>query len=99
MSADEYKQHFMLDISNEASMEGRLVTNAFYVICKDSFISEIEAPNAEEIRCDNCRNLEKITAENCIQVWAKNSYIKEENIEINYKGVIEMEELKKQLKL
>lgn len=99
MSADEYKQHFMLDISNEASMEGRLVTNAFYVICKGSSISEIEAPNAEEIRCDNCRNLEKITAENCIQVWAMDSNIKEENIEINYKGVIEGPELQKQLKL
>lgn len=99
MTVDEYKQHFMLDISNEASMEGRLVTNAFYVICKGSSISEIEAPNAEEIRCDNCRNLEKITAENCIQVWAMDSNIKEENIEINYKGVIEGPELQKQLKL
>lgn len=99
MTVDEYKQHFMLDISNEASMEGRLVTNAFYVICKGSSISEIEAPNAEEIRCDNCRNLEKITAEDCIQVWAMDSNIKEENIEINYKGVIEGPELQKQLKL
>lgn len=99
MSADEYKQHFMLDISNEASMEGRLVTNAFYVICKGSSISEIEAPNAEEIRCDNCHNLEKITAENCIQVWAMDSNIKEENIEINYKGVIDGPELQKQLNL
>lgn len=99
MTVDEYKQHFMLDISNEASMEGRLVTNAFYVICKGSSISEIEAPNAEEIRCDNCHNLEKITAENCIQVWAMDSNIKEENIEINYKGVIEGPELQKQLKL
>lgn len=99
MTVDEYKQHFMLDISNEASMEGRLVTNAFYVICKGSSISEIEAPNAEEIRCDNCHNLEKITAENCIQVWAMDSNIKEKNIEINYKGVIEGPELQKQLKL
>lgn len=99
MTVDEYKQHFMLDISNEASMEGRLVTNAFYVICKGSSISEIEAPNAEEIRCDNCHNLEKITAENCIQVCAMDSNIKEENIEINYKGVIEGPELQKQLKL
>lgn len=99
MTVDEYKQHFMLDISNEASMEGRLVTNAFYVICKGSSISEIEAPNAEEIRCDNCHNLEKITAENCIQVWATDSNIKEKNIEINYKGVIEGPELQKQLKL
>lgn len=99
MTVDEYKQHFMLDISNEASMEGRLVTNAFYVICKGSSISEIEAPNAEEIRCDNCRNLEKITAEDCIQVWAMDSNIKEVNIEINYKGVIEGPELQKQLKL
>lgn len=99
MTVDEYKQHFMLDISNEASMEGRLVTNAFYVICKGSSISEIEAPNVEEIRCDNCHNLEKITAENCIQVWAMDSNIKEKNIEINYKGVIEGPELQKQLKL
>lgn len=99
MTVDEYKQHFMLDISNEASMEGRLVTNAFYVICKGSSISEIEAPNAEEIRCDNCHNLEKITAENCIQVWAMDSNIREKNIEINYKGVIEGPELQKQLKL
>lgn len=99
MTVDEYKQHFMLDISNEASMEGRLVTNAFYVICKGSSISEIEAPNAEEIRCDNCHNLEKITAENCIQVWAMDSNIKGKNIEINYKGVIEGPELQKQLKL
>lgn len=99
MNADEYKQHFMLDISNETAMEGRLVTNAFYVICKGSYISEIEAPNAEEIRCDNCHNLEKITAENCIQVWAIDSNIKEENIEINYKGVIEGPELQKRLKL
>lgn len=99
MTVDEYKQHFMLDISNEASMEGRLVTNAFYVICKGSSISEIEAPNAEEIRCDNCHNLEKITAENCIQVCAMDSNIKEKNIEINYKGVIEGPELQKQLKL
>lgn len=99
MTVDEYKQHFMLDISNEASMEGRLVTNVFYVICKGSSISEIEAPNAEEIRCDNCHNLEKITAENCIQVWAMDSNIKGKNIEINYKGVIEGPELQKQLKL
>lgn len=99
MNADEYKQHFMLDISNETAMEGILVTNAFYVICKGSSISEIEAPNAEEIRCDNCHNLEKITAENCIQVWAIDSNIKEENIEINYKGVIEGPELQKRLKL
>lgn len=100
MSADEYKQHFMLDISNEAAMEGSLVTNALYVICKGSAISEIEAPEARNIFCENCENLEKIEAPECTEVHCEGSpLLKEENIEVSYDCDIEGLEKKIGLKL
>ena len=100
MSADEYKQHFMLDISNEVAMEGSLVTNALYVICKGSSISEIEAPEARNIFCENCENLEKIEAPECTEVHCEGSpLLKEENIEVSYDCEIEGLEKRNQLKM
>ena len=95
----EYKNEFMLDISNHKSAEGTLITNVVYVDCSGSNISEIEAPNADEIKCDECQFLEKITALNCYEVHCENTpLLKEENMNLSYDCEIEGLEKRNQLK-
>ena len=95
----EYKNEFMLNISNDKSAEGTLITNVVYVDCSGSNISEIEAPNADEIKCDECQFLEKITALNCYEVHCENTpLLKEENMNLSYDCEIEGLEKRNQLK-
>lgn len=100
LDTHEYKNEFMLDVSNLKSVEGSLFTNVIYVDCSGSNISEIEAPNADEIKCDECQFLEKIAAPNCYEVYCENTpLLKEDNIEAhsycNIDGLKETHQLKR----
>jgi len=96
----EYENEFMLNISDNKSAEGTLITNVVYIDCSGSNISEIEAPNADEIKCDECQFLEKITAPKCYQVYCENTpLLKEDNMELhpdcNIDGLKELNQLKR----
>ena len=96
----EYENEFMLNISDNKSAEGTLITNVVYIDCSGSNISEIEAPNADEIKCDECQFLEKITAPNCYEVYCENTpLLKEDNMELhpdcNIDGLKELNQLKR----
>lgn len=100
LDTHEYKNEFMLDISDLESAEGTLVTNVIYVNCSGSNISEIEAPNADEIKCDECQFLEKITAPNCYEVYCENTpLLKRDDMELhpdcNIDGLKETHKLKR----
>ena len=95
----EYLDQFMLDIS-KTGMEGTLVTNAIYIDCSESDIMEIDAPKADEIQCEGCHYLEKITAENCHQVSCEDTpLLKLDNMELhpdcNIDGLKETHQLKR----
>lgn len=100
LDMQEYKNEFMLNISDLKSAEGTLITNVIYVDCSGSNISEIEAPNADEIKCDECQFLEKVTAPNCYEIYCEDTpLLKEDNIEAhshcNIDGLKETHQLKR----
>lgn len=95
----EYLDQFMLDIS-KTGMKGTLVTNAIYIDCSESDIAEIEAPKADEIKCEGCHYLEEITAENCFQVSCEDTpLLKQNNMELHpnckIDGLKELHQLKR----
>ena len=78
---------------------GKLVTNTDAIICKNSDITNIEAPNAKNISCDNCENLEEVNAPNCTLIYCENCpELKEENMELSYDCQIKGLEKKNQLR-
>ena len=91
-----------LDISN-TDIRGALKTNADYIDCRGSNITEIIGYGAKEINCDNCKNLkviwsscEKISAENTPLLSIGNIYAKD-NVEILGKENILKETLETKL--
>ena len=78
---------------------GKLVTNTDAIICKNSDITNIEAPKAKNISCDNCENLEEVNAPNCTLIYCENCpELKEENMELSYDCQIKGLEKKNQLR-
>lgn len=85
---------------NGKNYEGRLVTNVFHIQCDSNLFSEIKASEARSIRCEDCPDLEEISAPNCIELFCEGSpLLKEENIEVAYDCEIEGLEKKNQLKM
>ena len=78
---------------------GKLVTNTDAIICKNSDITNIEAPKAKNISCDNCENLEEVNAPNCTLIYCEDCpELKEENMNVSYDCQIKGLEKKNQLR-
>ena len=86
-------------IINDKNYEGKLITNVFHIQCDGNLFSEIKSSEARSIRCEDCPNLEEITAPNCIELFCEgSSLLREENIEVAYDCEIEGLEKKNKLK-
>lgn len=91
----------MLDIS-DTKIKGILKTNANYIDCSGSDISEINAVGTKEINCSNCENLKVIWSHSCENVSAENTpllaveniYAKD-NVEIFGKEIEKKHQLKR----
>lgn len=87
-------------IINDKNYEGKLITNVFHIQCDGNLFSEIKASEARSIRCEDCPNLEEISAPNCIELFCENSpLLKQENMELSYDCDIEGLEKRNQLKI
>lgn len=87
-------------IIDKEQEEGKLVTNVFTIECNNSMITSIEAPEARNISCENCENLEKIEAPECTEIHCEGSpLLSQENIDAAYNCEIEGLEKRNQLKI
>lgn len=95
-----YKRKNIELIIDKEQEEGKLVTNVFTIECNNSMITSIEAPEARNIFCENCENLENIEAPECTKIHCEGSpLLKEDNINVSSDCEIEGLEKKRGLKL
>lgn len=94
-----YREQISELILNREQEEGKLITNVLDIECNNSMINSIEAPEARNIHCENCENLEEIYAPECTYIYCEETpMLKEDNMELSYNCEIEGLEKKNQLK-